>query len=141
MRAFLCIFAACALLDLAGAQTPTPDSNAADSTATSPKAASDTPAPAGKAADPSVVTVKVAAPAPANTSGVSPETLKAARAAGYQVKTSKGVSRFCRSESEIGQRIPKETCINEDQLAQVLRTSQEQRDRLKSTIGSGTSSH
>lgn len=137
MRSFVGTLAACALFNLAGAQTPAPaaDSKPADTTAAGAAAAGD------KAADPTVVTAKVAAPTATVAEGPSAETLKAARSAGYQVKGSGAKTRFCKSETTIGKRIPEDTCLNEEQFTQKQMRAEQDRERLKSTLGSSASSH
>ena len=76
-------------------------------------------------------------PAPDSTSTApSPDTLKGAKAAGYQVKIGKnGTARYCKSEALVGTHFPTQTCINEEQLLQVLAKAQEERDRKKGAAG------
>jgi hypothetical protein len=133
MKSLVGTFAACALFNLAAAQTPAPAS------APNSKPADSTAPPAGdKAAQPTVITAKVSEPTLA-TKGPSADTLKAAKAAGYQIRGSGDKTRFCKSEAEIGRRIPETTCFNEDQFTQMQLKNEQERERLKSAIG--TSSH
>jgi len=147
MRVFLCILAACALFDLAGAQTLSPEPKAPEPKTTeskasdaSAKAASrDTSAPAADKAEQTTIPVSVSLPTVhVLGSVVPPETLKAAHDAGYQTKVANGTTHFCKTEAEIGSRFKKETCINEEQLDLVLHRSEEQRERLNSLVGSST---
>jgi hypothetical protein len=143
MRALLFALAACTLFELAGAQTPTPVSKTADATtATSPPSSEAAAPPTEKAAETTTIAVSVSLPTVhVLGSGVPPETLKAARDAGYAIKVANGSTHFCKNEAEIGSRFKKETCINEDQLYLVLHRSEEQRERLNSLKGSSAISH
>jgi hypothetical protein len=68
-------------------------------------------------------------PAPDSASTTpSRDTVKGAKAAGYEVKISKsGTARYCKSEALVGTHFPTKSCINEEQLLQVLAKAQEER--------------
>jgi hypothetical protein len=94
-RSLVGAIAACALFNLAAAQTPAP------ATAPDAKPADSSPPAGDKAAQPTVITAKVAEPT-MTTPGPSADTLRAAKAAGYQINGKGDKTRFCKSEIEIG---------------------------------------
>ena len=73
--------------------------------------------------------------------GPSADTIKAAKAAGYAVRGKGDKTQFCKSETEIGKRIPDTKCYSADQFAQLQLKNEQERQNLKQMVGSGTSSH
>jgi len=118
-RILVLALTSCALIEQAGAQASAPASvvpTAQQSTSNSPST-----------------------PASASDTHPSQETLKAAHAAGYQVKIGKkGNSRFCKSESLVGTHFPTENCINEEQFLQIQATAQEERKSKQSGAKGGS---
>ena len=115
--------------DAAKPPATAPDATAAAATA----ATAATPAPATQAAK---------KPAAADTPDVpSADTIKKARGAGYHTKVRRGVVYYCKDVVQTGTRFKTESCLDENQLAQVLERQQAQRDQLAghSCAGSGCS--
>jgi hypothetical protein len=115
--------------------------------AKAPAAAQDTaPASTPPAATPATpatpATTAAAAKKAADTPDVpSADTLKKARGAGYHTKIHHGEVYYCKDVVETGTRFKTESCLDENQLAQVLERQQIQRDQLTghSCGGSGCS--
>jgi hypothetical protein len=89
------------------------------------------PAPAS----PPVTTVfttstPAATPPPEAAKIPSPETVRKAKDAGYRAKLRKGVTLFCKEQTEIGSHFSSENCIDENQLLLVLEREQAQRDQM-----------
>jgi hypothetical protein len=71
----------------------------------------------------------------------SADTLKKARGAGYHTKIHRGEVFYCKDVVQTGTRFKTESCLDENQLAQVLERQQAQRDQLTghSCVGSACS--
>jgi hypothetical protein len=96
-------------------------------------------APAGITATPTVTAIPAAAPTaapakevPATKSDVTPEQMKAFRAAGYKPEVHNGRTLFCRSEPQIGTRFESKTCGDADEIERSTRNSQELAERIQS---------
>jgi hypothetical protein len=80
-----------------------------------------------------------AAAAPVSPAIPSPDVLKRARLAGYQVrKLRNGNTVFCKHEAHVGTRFSTDSCIDETQLEEFLLRAQSQRDSLKNRVGTPT---
>lgn len=98
--------------------------------AASDSAASTTTAPAAPA--------EKKKPSATDTSDLpSADTLKKAREAGYHTKVRRGTVYYCKSVVETGTRFTSETCVDENQLAQILIAEQAQRDQFSNHTCTG----
>ena len=110
--------------------------------AKAPATAQDTTAPTATPPAATPATTAAAAKKAADTPDVpSADTLKKARTAGYHTKVHRGEVYYCKDIVQTGTRFKTETCLDENQLAQVLERQQAQRDQLTghSCAGSGCS--
>jgi hypothetical protein len=81
-------------------------------------------------ATPSRVAAAPVVPAP------SPDVLKRAKLAGYRVKKLRdGTTAFCKQESHVGTRFSTSSCIDENQLEELLLRAQSQRDSMNNRVG------
>jgi hypothetical protein len=79
---------------------------------------------------PSTVAAAPVVPAP------SPDVLKRAKLAGYRVKKLRdGTTAFCKQESHVGTRFSTDSCIDENQLEELLLRAQSQRDSMNNRVG------
>ena len=79
---------------------------------------------------PSTVAAAPVVPAP------SPDVLKRAKLAGYRVKKLRdGTTAFCKQESHVGTRFSTNSCIDENQLEELLLRAQSQRDSMNNRVG------
>jgi len=66
----------------------------------------------------------------------SPDVLKRAKLAGYRVKKLRdGTTAFCKQESHVGTRFSTNSCIDENQLEELLLRAQSQRDSMNNRVG------
>ena len=101
--------------------------------------------PAAAASD-SAASTATAPPAEKKPSAKAPsdlpseDTLKKAREAGYHTKVKRGIVYYCKSVVETGTRFTSESCVDENQLAQILIAEQAQRDQFSNhACGGGCS--
>ena len=96
------------------------------------------PAYAGQTPDPP----RQASPAPSAAAAApvvatpSPDVLKRAKLAGYRIKKLRdGTTAFCKQESHVGTRFSTTSCIDENQLEELLLRAQSQRDSMQNRVG------
>jgi hypothetical protein len=93
------------------------------------------PAPGSTATSATPTAAPTAAPAKADAgtkSDVTPEQMKAFRAAGYKPEVHNGRTLFCRSEPQIGTRFESKTCGDAEEIERSTRNSQELAERIQS---------
>jgi hypothetical protein len=138
-------FCSLVLIMVTGIAAPAAYAQQTPDAAKAPAAAQDT-APAAPLAAP--VTVFTSSPptsaaakktaTSADTSDLpSGDTLQKAKDAGYHTKVKKGVVYYCKDIVETGTRFKTESCVDEDQLAQILVREQAQRDQLTNRACAG----
>jgi hypothetical protein len=132
-------FAIAALIGMTSpihAQQPAPAAPPPPASTSGTQTSSPPPAPA---ASPPVTTTFTATTAPSDATIPSPDTVKKAKQAGYHPKLRKGVTVFCKEETEIGSHFSSENCINEQQLNLALERQQAQRDQMTNHTCTGCS--
>jgi len=110
------------------ADPPAPSSTAAPA----PSATAVPAAPAGTTATSTAPTAAPAKADPGTKSDVTPEQMKAMRAAGYKPEVHNGRTLFCRSEPQIGTRFESKTCGDAAEIERSTRNSQELAERIQS---------
>jgi hypothetical protein len=116
------------------ADPPAPASAPAQSSSAQPAQS----APAAPATPPDTTVISTTATPdavkadPGTKSGVTPEQMKAFRAAGYKPEVHNGRTLFCRSEPQIGTRFESKVCGDAAEIERSTRNSQELAERLQS---------
>jgi hypothetical protein len=134
-------FCSLVLIMMTGIAAPAAYSQQTPDAAKTPPAAQDTAPAATPAPLAAPVTVFTSSPptsaaakktaTSADTSDLpSADTLRKAKDAGYHTKVKKGVVYYCKDIVETGTRFKTESCVDEDQLVQILVREQAQRDQL-----------
>jgi hypothetical protein len=116
------------------ADPPAPSSAPAPSSTAQPAQS----APAGPVTPPVTTVISTTATAdslksdPSTKSDVSPEQMKAFRAAGYKPEVHNGQTVFCRREPQIGTRFESKVCGDATEIERSTRNSQELAERIQS---------
>jgi hypothetical protein len=108
---------------------PAPAAVVTPAAAVTPPTTAVTPTTTVAASDPSTNSVKAD---PDTKSGVTPEQMKAFRAAGYKPEVHNGQTLFCRREAQIGTRFESKTCGDAAEIERSTRNSQELAERIQS---------
>jgi hypothetical protein len=117
---------------------PPPDPAPPSATAANSPATADAASTAAADKTKSATTTAKTATSP---DGVTPEQAKTLRSAGYKTEVTKGVTRYCRFQTQIGSRFETKVCGTPDDILRTIANSQELVNSMQHTTINSSAIH